>query len=76
MERCHQLGYGYDSSVIDPEVLNAAKFRHHLKVFPEGQFIALDRTSGEVVGLTVSMRVNASLNKHSARSWAAATGDG
>ncbi|MEP6984845.1 MAG: hypothetical protein ABI970_04565, partial [Chloroflexota bacterium] len=38
--------------------LNAAHFRHHLSIFPEGQFIAVETATDKVVGLTVSMRIN------------------
>lgn len=47
---------------VDPrdereKTLNAAHIRQHLHVFPEGQFVAVDTTSGQVVGVTVSMRI-------------------
>jgi len=62
MEMCHQLAYGYTAdeamSELDSEALTAAKFRQHLAIFPAGQFIALDKTTDRVVGLTVSMRVD------------------
>ena len=34
------------------------QFRSQIRVFPEGQFVALDQSTGRVVGLTVSMRVH------------------
>ena len=78
MEMCHQLAYGYtldDASEVDSEALTAEKFRQHLAIFPEGQFMALDKATDRVVGLTVSMRVN--LNAHdAAKSWAQLTNDG
>ena len=79
MEMCHQLAYGYtldtNASEVDAEALTADKFRQHLAIFPAGQFIALDKTTNRVVGLTVSMRVN--LNAHdAAKSWAQLTNDG
>lgn len=57
MERLHQLAYGYSPSDVDgcDECLTADKFRNHLRVFPEGQFIALDVKANQVVGATVSM---------------------
>ena len=73
MEMCHQQAYGY--SGVDSEALTAAKFRQHLEIFPAGQFIALDKSTDRVVGLTVSMRVN--LDAHDeAKSWAELTNDG
>jgi len=79
MEMCHQLAYGYTLDAATPqdeaEALTAEKFRQHLAIFPAGQFIALDKATDRVVGLTVSMRVN--LNAHdAAKSWAELTNDG
>ncbi len=46
----------YGTTPEDPdEVFTAPMFRHHMHIFPEGQFVALD--AGRVVGLTVSMRI-------------------
>ena len=58
MEQCHQLAYGYTPQQVSSEDLTAEKFRQHLTIFPEGQFMALDQRTDRVVGLTVSMRVN------------------
>ena len=77
METCHQLAYGYDAAdaAVDNEALTADKFRQHLAIFPAGQFIAVDKRTDHVVGLTVSMRVN--LDAHDeAKSWAELTNDG
>jgi hypothetical protein len=74
MEACHQLAYGYTPQQVSSEDLTAEKFRQHLTIFPEGQFIAVDRRTDRVVGLTVSMRVN--LRKHAATTWAELTNDG
>ena len=79
MEMCHQLAYGYTAddaaSGLDSEALTAAKFRQHLAIFPAGQFIAVDKATDRVVGLTVSMRVD--LKAHdAAKSWAELTNDG
>lgn len=38
------------------DTLTADHFRSHLKVFPEGQFIAVEADTNRVVGLTASMR--------------------
>lgn len=40
--------------LADQEILHADQYRHHLKVFPEGQFVALD--GEKVVGGTTTMR--------------------
>ena len=77
MEMCHQLAYGYSATdaAADSEALTAAKFRQHLAIFPAGQFVAVDKTTDRVVGLTVSMRVD--LKAHdAAKSWAELTNDG
>jgi hypothetical protein len=77
MEMCHQQAYGYsaEDAALDNEALTAAKFRQQLEIFPAGQFIALDKSTDRVVGLTVSMRVN--LDAHDeAKSWAELTNDG
>jgi GNAT superfamily N-acetyltransferase len=46
--------YGGHASYSD-QIFTPAQFRHHLAVFPEGQFVALD--GDRVIGLTVSMRL-------------------
>ncbi len=46
--------YGGHASYSD-QIFTPAQFRHHVAVFPEGQFVALD--GEKVVGLTVSMRM-------------------
>jgi len=78
MELCHQQTYGYtldDQPEVDAEALTAEKFHQHLSIFPAGQFMALDKATDRVVGLTVSMRVD--LKAHdAAKSWAELTNDG
>lgn len=50
-------GIVYDVNPREAEgCLTAEHFRRHVEVFPEGQFIAVDRRSQQVVGLTASMR--------------------
>lgn len=80
MERCHQVAYGYTAAEADcPESLTAEKFRQHIRIFPEGQFMALDRATDTVVGTSTNMRLNAFNNdllKQDVRSWSEITGDG
>ncbi|MEO8393270.1 MAG: GNAT family N-acetyltransferase [Chloroflexota bacterium] len=46
----------YNTTRENPEgTFSADMFRHHMQIFPEGQFIALE--AGRVVGLTASMRI-------------------
>jgi GNAT superfamily N-acetyltransferase len=56
------------------EVFTAARFRHHLSVFPEGQFVALD--GDRVVGLTVSMRAPFDPARPHLDKWWASINDG
>ncbi len=60
MESLHQRAYGYRAADVSDcdECLTAEKFRNHLRVFPEGQFIALDTATDDVVGATVSMLID------------------
>lgn len=74
MELCHQLAYGYTASPHDVEALTADKFRQHLRLFPEGQFMALDADT--VVGTSTNMRLDINLHNHSPKSWAEVTNDG
>jgi hypothetical protein len=76
MEACHQVAYDYTPSPNDKEALTAAKFRQHLRIFPEGQFIALDTATDTVIGTTSNMRLNLDLHKNDVRSWAEITNDG
>jgi hypothetical protein len=76
MEKCHQVAYNYVATPQDREALTAAKFRQHLRIFPEGQFIALDTATDTVIGMTSNMRVNLDLHKQDVRSWAEITNEG
>ncbi len=72
MEDVEHANYG--TSRYDPQdVLTEQHFRHHLQIFPEGQFVALEIQSdgGErVVGLTVSMRLRFDPTQPFLESWA------
>ncbi len=50
-------------------VFNTLHFRHHLSIFPEGQFVAVDTATDKVVGLTVSMRINFNPREPMLDSW-------
>jgi hypothetical protein len=76
MEKCHQLAYGYSPAPWEPEALTAEKFRQHIRLFPEGQFTALEAASDTVIGTSSNMRLDVDLNKHSVKSWAEITNDG
>lgn len=76
MEICHQVAYDYVPTPNDGEALTAAKFSQHLRIFPEGQFIALDTATDTVIGMTSNMLLNHDLHKPDVRSWAEITNDG
>ncbi len=57
MEELTGIVYGIDPR-DDDKCLNADHYRHHLAVFPEGQFVAVDTETNQVVGLTLGMRTN------------------
>lgn len=78
MTRLHQVGYGYDAAeaLLCKECLTPEKFESHFAVFPEGQFIAVDTATQEVVGLTVSMQINFDPNNPFLGSWVETTGWG
>jgi hypothetical protein len=74
MEALHQVAYDYVGYVPTrsdgrDEALTTEKFRNHLAVFPEGQFIALDKATNEVVGATVSMRLDFDPAKPTLERW-------
>ncbi len=57
MEALQHLVY-HTSRAVPEDSIRAEQFRHHMKVFPQGQFLALDGRTQEVIGLTVSMRID------------------
>jgi len=68
---------GYNLPVGSDEfVITAEMFRNHLRVFPEGQFMALDLTTDRVVGFTTSMRLSFDPARPILDSWHATTGYG
>ena len=48
------LQYKVFPSLAEDEILHADQYVHHLEIFPEGQFVALD--DDKVVGATTTMR--------------------
>lgn len=51
------------------DILNADHFRSHVEIFPEGQFMALDPLTDQVVGTTTSMRTRFDLNSPVLKPW-------
>lgn len=76
MEQCHQLAYGYAPGAGDDEDMTADKYAHHIQIFPEGQFIALDTCTDTVVGVATSMRLRLPPHSSFLGTWAEVTGDG
>jgi GNAT superfamily N-acetyltransferase len=58
------------------DVLNAEKLANHLRVFPEGQFMAYDPDHDRVVGGCTSMRLHYDPAQPFTESWMSTTGDG
>lgn len=48
----YELPRDYDGFIITADM-----FRSHIRVFPEGQYMAIDTTCDRVVGYTTSMRI-------------------
>src|SRR5262249_9948429 len=70
-------GVVYDTNPREDQyTLNADHYRQHVRVFPEAQFIALDRSTNQVVGLTVGMRTRHDPAHRHLDSWWDAIGKG
>lgn len=76
MEALMASVYQLDPQDPENEVFTAAQFTHHLSVFPEGQFVAVDTATNKVVGLTVSMRVHFNPQQPMLDSWWELIGQG
>jgi GNAT superfamily N-acetyltransferase len=51
------MGAIYDCEpTAENQCFTPEMFRHHLTLFPEGQFIAIDAATDAVIGITVSLR--------------------
>jgi hypothetical protein len=61
---------------IPAETYNPEKFRNQARVFPEGQFVALDTRTDKVVGLTASMRLHFNAQAPLLTSWVETTNYG
>jgi hypothetical protein len=68
MEQLTGIVYGLNPRE-DDSTFNADHFRHHLNVFPEGQFIAIDKSTDTVVGLTVCMRTHFNQDRPTLEPW-------
>jgi hypothetical protein len=71
-----QMGALQRAAYEDDDVMTADHFRSHLHYFPEGQFIAIDTATDQVVGLTSGMRVDFNRAEKLLESWHVTTGGG
>ncbi len=69
MDQLSRLVYGYDFD-------RTSEFRSQVRRFPEGQFIALDVETDQVVGYTSCMRLDFNPAEPLLESWADTTGYG
>ncbi|MEI7467041.1 MAG: GNAT family N-acetyltransferase [Chloroflexota bacterium] len=77
----HLMGCAALQGVCFPNVNKDALFTeahiaNHILLFPEGQFVAIERQSGKVVGMTAGLRTHGQLEQHRAHNYAHATSDG
>ncbi len=68
MEDLGHASYGTSREMPDGAFV-ADMFRQHQEIFPEGQFIAVDTVTDDVVGLTVSMRIDIDSSPLSSAPW-------
>lgn len=57
-EACEALDRGCFPTVDPSAIYTAEQFRHHLKLFAEGQWVAVDVSTGRLAGFTSTMRVD------------------
>jgi len=73
------IAYDYgDAAADDPFGGDAVihMYLNQIRAFPEGQFVAIDRATHQVVGRTASMRYHFDPTRSLLESWSASTGDG
>lgn len=63
-------------NVSPEESYTPDQFRSQIRVFPEGQFVAVDQDTGQVVGLTISMRMSYNPTQPLLENWAETTNYG
>lgn len=73
----YNLGYGIpDEYYQHPEVINVDKLANHLRVFPQGQFMAYDVDTDRIVGMCSSMIVDFDATRPLMDTWCATTANG
>ena len=58
------------------ETYSPDQFRSQIRIFPEGQFVAIDQATGRVVGLTISMRLSYNPTQPLLENWVETTNYG
>lgn len=77
MERLFIDVFDAGKTALDCEQCMVAQhYRHHIDLFPEGQFAALDATTGGLVGFAVSMLTTHDEAHPHLESWWNSTGEG
>ncbi|MBZ0294401.1 MAG: hypothetical protein K8L99_17695 [Anaerolineae bacterium] len=75
IEELQSLVYEVNAADYD-DCITAEKFRRYLEIFPEGQFLALNTATDQVVGVTTSMRIHFDVNRPMVEPWVKTTGFG
>lgn len=75
LEDLQYIGYEVDRDTED-FIITADMFRNHIRVFPEGQFMALEVETDRVVGMTSSMRIQYDPAQPILEGWFKTTGYG
>ncbi len=57
------------------ELLTAAHIVNHIRLFPEGQFVAIDKSTGQVVGMTAGFRTHFDCAHSHGHTYVEATGN-
>lgn len=55
------------------DVITASKALCHLSIFPEGQFVAVDTATAQVIGMTISMQIDFNPEQPFVESWLTTT---
>jgi hypothetical protein len=55
------------------DVITASKALCHLSIFPEGQFVAVDTATAQVIGMTTSMQIDFNPEQPFVESWLTTT---
>lgn len=58
LEACAELQRLCFPNLPPEELLTAAHIVNHIRLFPEGQFVAIDKATGRVVGMTAGFRTH------------------